>query len=103
MLCKLIGWWLASIFSFDISSEYHACKTFHSACKTSDRFSMAVLSANTCYVVAHSRGGQSCATCQPSWQKINIKSHSDRKYFGKWLYILSILAYHRYLSAKAWL
>ena len=44
------------LFSFDISSEDHACKTFHSACKTSDRFSIAALSANTCYVVAHSGG-----------------------------------------------
>ena len=41
-------------FSFGISSECHACKTLHSACKTSDRLSIAVLSANTCYVVAHS-------------------------------------------------
>ena len=44
-------------FSFDISSECHACKTFHSACKTSDSFGIVVLSANTCYVVAHSGGG----------------------------------------------
>ena len=27
------------------------------------------------------RGGKSCATCQPSWQKIVIQSESDRKYF----------------------
>ena len=41
-------------FSFDKSSEYYACKTLYSACKTSDWFSIAVLSANACNVVAHS-------------------------------------------------
>ena len=32
-----INWLISNLhFSFDISSEYHACKKFHIACKTSD-------------------------------------------------------------------
>ena len=78
MLCKMalrphqcvhkyaqqINWLIASFnFPFDNSSEYHACKTFHSACKTSDRFSIAAVSANTLYVFAHWH------VCMP-WQAV---------------------------------